>query len=422
MWGVKVGNGRDDLSPEEANGEEVAKVRQGLDGGGWGPEGKGGLLDLRAGSMIRVPGLRTSKATTWASRALHPWRPRRACPWPAERPNCSRDPLALPRASLRGLRREPWGLVTPERAERSYVPLPLYSSPIQDKALGPTLLPNWRNRGFDSESVCAPSPRLPGFGPTTDVLGPWGSARKPQNLCEPPDHTWGWAFPAARPRARGRGHSCISHQGSLPTQKQVLRRRPNGDLPGVVRSALECREALSPRAILSLRMGRALQRVQPGKNPWSLKGGWGCLVLNDGLGGRPVRKLTRVGRSIVTADICGLVCVRGHHFIVVLVGAVDAHLGNPTGLAAQKLLGPGLVPYPPTPSSVPLGSWSHFPKFTNESPATNDLASPQSPWSLFSKTSATTSSSQWCHFPALDSYLALLWWEIPQGSQLFFIV
>lgn len=64
MWGVKVGNGRDDLSPEQANGEEVAKVRQGLDGGGWGPEGKGGLLDLCAGSIIRVPGLRTSKATT----------------------------------------------------------------------------------------------------------------------------------------------------------------------------------------------------------------------------------------------------------------------------------------------------------------------------------------------------------------------
>ena len=66
---------------------------------------------------------------------------------------------------------------------------------------------------------------------------------------------------------------------------------------------------------------------------WSLKGGslipthrpWVGIYA----GARAGRRLTGVGRSIVAADIRGLVRVGWHHLIVVLVRAVDAHLGSP---------------------------------------------------------------------------------------------
>lgn len=53
--------------------------------------------------------------------------------------------------------------------------------------------------------------------------------------------------------------------------------------------------------------------------------------------------LTCIRWPIVAADVCGLVRVRGHHFIVVLIRAVDANLGNPVRLNAQGLPGLGLI-------------------------------------------------------------------------------
>lgn len=72
-----------------------------------------------------------------------------------------------------------------------------------------------------------------------------------------------------------------------------------------------------------------------------------------GQGGGPGGRLTCVG-SVVAADICGFVRVGGYHLIVVLVRAVDAYLGSPTGLAAGELYPrfglntPGLGPSRPT--------------------------------------------------------------------------
>lgn len=53
--------------------------------------------------------------------------------------------------------------------------------------------------------------------------------------------------------------------------------------------------------------------------------------------------LTCIRWPIVAADICGLMCVGGHHFIVVLIWAVDAYLGSPVRLNAQGLPGLGLI-------------------------------------------------------------------------------
>lgn len=83
------------------------------------------------------------------------------------------------------------------------------------------------------------------------------------------------------------------------------------------------------------------------ENPWSLQE-WGLARYRAG--GRPGRRLTCIGRSVVAADICGFVCVGGYHLIVVLVRAVDTHLGSSTGLAARELSSPGLVSYPPHPA------------------------------------------------------------------------
>lgn len=47
--------------------------------------------------------------------------------------------------------------------------------------------------------------------------------------------------------------------------------------------------------------------------------------------------LTCIRWSIVAADIRGLMRIRGHHLIVVLIWAVDTYLGNPVRLNAQEL-------------------------------------------------------------------------------------
>lgn len=125
------------------------------------------------------------------------------------------------------------------------------------------------------------------------------------------------------------------------------------------------------------------------ENPWSLKG-WGLAPTDrpgagTEAGGGVGRRLT-IGRSIVAADICGLVSVGGHHPIVVLVWAVDAHLGSPAWSAAGEL-GPAFVPSPPHLVRALLGPQSHHTKFTNRSPDTSKLlkkdpTSPQGPCPL----------------------------------------
>lgn len=97
---------------------------------------------------------------------------------------------------------------------------------------------------------------------------------------------------------------------------------------------------------------------------WSLKR-WG--LVETGV----ERRFTCVGRSVVAADICGLVRVGRHNFIVVLVRAVDTHLGSPARLAARELPGPSLIPHPPHPVQVPFGSQRRLPKFSNGSSGTS---------------------------------------------------
>lgn len=147
------------------------------------------------------------------------------------------------------------------------------------------------------------------------------------------------------------------------------------------------------------------------ENPWSLKG-WGLAPTDRpgaGIeaGGGVGRRLT-IGRSIVAADICGLVTVGGHHPIVVLVWAVDAHLGSPAWSAAGEL-GLAFVPSPPTPGSGPSGPtepphqvYKWVPRY-QQAPEERPYL-PTRP--LSSNTSAPPSSSQRCHFTALASYLA----------------
>lgn len=84
-------------------------------------------------------------------------------------------------------------------------------------------------------------------------------------------------------------------------------------------------------------------------------------------------RLTGVGRSVVAADIRGFVCVGGHHLVVVLVRAVDTHLGNPATSGAQELPGLGLVPYPHAWLRPLWDAWSRLPKFRNGPPATRKL-------------------------------------------------
>lgn len=142
-----------------------------------------------------------------------------------------------------------------------------------------------------------------------------------------------------------------------------------------------------PRAVLIYGMGKALQRVPFGKYVVTKRGGGGGgLVPTDrpwlGIqaGARAGRRLTCVGRSIVAADIRGLMSVGWHHLIVVLVRAVDAHLGSPAWSAASDL-GRASVPYPSHLVHTLLGPQHRLAKFRNGSPDTGKLLkkSPTSP-------------------------------------------
>lgn len=112
-----------------------------------------------------------------------------------------------------------------------------------------------------------------------------------------------------------------------------------------------------------------IKRVGPGPQGWTMGVAWRWIETEGGAGLR----FTCVGWSIVAADISGLMCVGRHHLIVVLVRAVDTHLGSPAGLAAQKLPGPGWIPYPPHPAQVPLGPQRRLPNFRRWSPETSKL-------------------------------------------------
>lgn len=63
-------------------------------------------------------------------------------------------------------------------------------------------------------------------------------------------------------------------------------------------------------------------------------GAWGWIWA----GGRPGWRLTCIGRSVVAAYVCGFMSIGSYHLIVVLVRAVDTHLGSPTGLLPRNSL------------------------------------------------------------------------------------
>lgn len=103
------------------------------------------------------------------------------------------------------------------------------------------------------------------------------------------------------------------------------------------------------------------------ENPRSLKR-WSLSGTEGPWAGPGSGKLTCIGRSVVAANISGLVRVGGHHLIVVLVRAVDTHLGSPAGLAAWKLW-PEFGPLPTTSSSCPSGSTEMPPQVSDGSQA-----------------------------------------------------
>ena len=208
------------------------------------------------------------------------------------------------------------------------------------------------------------SPRLPGLGSATDVLtfwdrGPGWKGGETQGSLKNL-HTTLEREAAAVPTLATRGHYQLRN-GYL---REKNRR-------GEVSSGMG--RGSGPRAIWSLGKGReGLVEGPAWENPWSIKR-WSLLGTEGPWAGPGSGKLTCVGWSVVAANISGLVRVGGHHFIVVLVWAVDTHLGSPAGLAAWKLPGPDLVPYPLHPAHSPLGPRRCFPEFimSPQAPATS---------------------------------------------------
>lgn len=193
------------------------------------------------------------------------------------------------------------------------------------------------------ERTCAPSPGLKGLGSAGAMRLDWNSeeTRISKNLQATAEDVL--FQPPAFGAERG-GHSRVSHQGSQATQKRVLL----VSQPGEVRSALECGGTLVQEVS---GMGRAQRWVPPGKicGPHksefcpgyrTLRGAW-CWIR---AGGGPVETYLR--RAVRSS--CVHMWLRAHWGLPPhsSPGMGCRHApGEPRWITAQKLPGPGLVPY-----------------------------------------------------------------------------